>query len=269
MNISYFYPRWGSEHLPWEKFLDIVCTAGYDGVEIGLPQTPELTEAVIKMIKERKLLYILQHFETGTAQFDEHRKQFNLRIKALAALMPDLINSHTGKEYFSFEQNRLLLQDALKIEQQSNITITHETHRGRFSYAPYVLFPYLKNKIKLTLDISHWFCVTESLLKDYELIIDATINFVPHIHARFGYTQGPQIVDITDPENCDIIASHFDIWDRVIKQTGGNKTLYVTTEVGPWPYMTGQGKTTLETWNSQFVENCYILKIFKERYGNL
>ena len=270
MKILYFYPRWGSEHIPWETFLDTVVNAGFDGVEISAPESDEDARTVMKMINERDLQLILQHYETETADFEEHRTQFNKRIKRLASLNPNFINSHTGKEHFSFEQNDQLLKDMLELEKESNIAISHETHRGRFSYAPSVLAKYLdQNDIKLTLDISHWFCVTESLLQAYEAIIKQCLGHVQHIHARFGHPQGPQLENLTDPINREIIYRHFEIWDKVIKyhQDLGKDLLYVTTEVGPWPYMRSE-QAKSRTWKKQWSENCKIMQLFKDRYGN-
>lgn len=51
-----------------------------------------------------------------------------------------------------------------------NIPIYHETHSGRFSYFLTETLKYLKSnsEFRLTLDVSHWMVVHESLLQKQE-----------------------------------------------------------------------------------------------------
>lgn len=269
MKINYFYPRWGSENIKWTIFLDHVKALGFDGVEIGLPNTKKEIEFVLEEIDKRALHFILQHHETTTPDFKLHREQLNERLNTLSNYKPYLINSHTGRDHFSFEENMSLINDSLTIEKQSNICILHETHRSRFSFAPQITSNYLtEENIKLTLDISHWFCVTESLLNDFEKHIDKAVLHTKHIHARFGHQQGPQIENIHDPRNTEIINRHFQIWDDVIyHQKLINATDFaVTTEFGPWPYLRANNLSAGCNELKQNALNEQILKLFKNRY---
>ena len=47
--------------------------------------------------------------------------------------------------------------------------------------------------LKLTLDISHWYCVSESFLEDQQDLLTELLDLVYHVHTRVGHTQGSQI----------------------------------------------------------------------------
>lgn len=272
MNISYFYPRWGSEHLNWKDFLYRIKDVGFQGVEIGLPPSIGETEEMLQLLEEFELQFILQHYETNSHEFLSHRKLYNDTLTTLASYHPYLINSHTGKDHFSIEQNSILLKDADLIEQSSKVTITHETHRGRFSFSPFNVMNYIKDNpsLKLTLDISHWFCVTESLLEHFDDELNLISQQVEHLHARFGHTQGPQIEDIQDDIHNEVKARHFQIWDSLIqyKKNTDCKNFPITMEVGPWPYLRSRLSPS-QNWDIQFKQNCLLLHTFKNRYINL
>jgi hypothetical protein len=57
------------------------------------------------------------------------------------------------------------------------------------------------------------------------------------IHARVGYSEGPQVPDPSAPEYQDEVEAHMGYWTDLMKslQEKG-KTVYVEPEHGPWPY---------------------------------
>jgi hypothetical protein len=78
------------------------------------------------------------------------------------------VNSQTGKDFFSFDENVRILERAFAIQQATGVKIVHETHRGKFSFHGRTLLPYLERfpDLRLTADFSHWCNVSESLLQD-------------------------------------------------------------------------------------------------------
>lgn len=104
----------------------------------------------------------------------------------MASLNPLFINSHTGKDYLSFEKNSLRLEDALQLEKGLKINITHETHRGRFNYAAFSTQPYLKKypSLKLNADFSHWTNVSETYLEEQQDALLMASQQSHYIHAR-------------------------------------------------------------------------------------
>lgn len=270
MHITYFCPRWGSENIPWKIFLQKVKASGYDGVEIGIPENRSETERLLEEINNHGLKFIAQHWETDSHNFPDHRDKFVSNLERIAAAKPFLLNSHTGKDFFTLEENLELLKIADRIAEQNSLLITHETHRGRFSYAAHITRDYLINHrfIELTLDVSHWMCVAESLLHNQAEALAEAARHTRHIHARIGYTQGPQVNNPLAPEWEDTIARHFSIWDAVVfaQKNKGLAELAITTEFGPWPYLP-VAPFTKQPFLSQWDANLWMLSALKNRYA--
>jgi hypothetical protein len=163
------------------------------------------------------------------------------RLKELVALQPDFINSHTGKDYFSFEDNCRAIEAAEDISLQSGIPILHETHRGRFTFHAASLLPYLERfpQLKLTGDFSHWCTVSESLLSDQQETLHRIIPYVHHLHARVGSAQAPQVNDPFAPEWKVNVETFIGWWRKIIEERIKTKdtALTICPEFGPVPYM--------------------------------
>lgn len=271
MNILFFCPRWGCEAQRWDDFFSAVKSAGYDGVEMGFPFTLSASEkAEIRSgLQAYGLAVIGQHWQTIESNFDEHTETFKKHLYSLAELQPLFINSQTGKDYFSMEQNLALMQVATDISAETGIAILHETHRGKWSFAAHVTKQYLERapQIRLTLDLSHWCAVAETLLEDQPAAVDLAILHADHLHARVGFAEGPQVIDPRAPENEAILAAHLRWWDAVIgrKKENGSQTFTITPEYGAPPYQqvlpyTGQPIT------SQWDINRWMKDLLKSRY---
>src|SRR6185369_9404054 len=175
MEIKYVCPYWGWKGNSASEFIDQVVEAGYDGIEIDIPANrefeKELLSAIDRLKKEKGFVFIAQQWlSPANESFEEYKQRFTKRLEHLATLHPNLINSHTGKDYFSFDQNCQLIEAATNISTKSNIRILHETHRGRFSFHLPGTLSYLKKfpGLELVADFSHWCTVSESLLEDQE-----------------------------------------------------------------------------------------------------
>ena len=59
-------------------------------------------------------------------------------ISLLSALF---INFHTGKDYYSFDDNCRDIEAAMNFSLKNNIRILHETHRSRFAFHTATLLP--------------------------------------------------------------------------------------------------------------------------------
>jgi sugar phosphate isomerase/epimerase len=166
--LTFFCPYWGSESLPFDVFLANVKKEGYDGVEMGLPLFNNDRDGIVKAIQAQGLQLIAQHWETVDKDFETHFSNYKIRLKNLAAVKPLFINSQTGKDYYTVEQNTILINAAAEISAATGVRIVHETHRGKFSFAAHITETYLDQipTLQLCLDISHWFCVAETMLHD-------------------------------------------------------------------------------------------------------
>lgn len=273
MKISFFCPRWGCEAQPWNDFFSAVKSAGYDGVEMGFPFTLSADEKseIRNGLESHGLSVIGQHWQTAESDFEEHRNTFQKHLLSLAELQPLFINSQTGKDYFTVEQNLALMQLADEISKETGITILHETHRGKWSFAAHITQQYLQAapQIRLTLDVSHWCAVAESLLEDQGPAVNLAIQHADHLHARVGFQEGPQVIDPRAPENAAILTAHLAWWDALIasKKSQGAETFTITPEYGAPPYQALLPNTG-QPIASQWEINCWMKDLLKSRYGD-
>lgn len=266
MDIQFFCPRWGSEQLPWVEFCRQVKQAGYDGIEYGIAATvttQELDE-VWDTAARHQLTIIAQHYDTYEADFSKH---YDLYLAWLLKIKPypvKKINSQTGKDFFSFRQNQLLINAAAA----SGMQVVHETHRNKFPFAAHVTKTYLETMphLRIALDASHWVCVAESYLDDQPEAMQLAIARTEHIHARVGYPEGPQVPDPRVPEWQEALGKHLNWWDKVVQRKRKETTpLTITPEFGPFPYMV-QVPATGQPITNQWEVNSYMLQLLKKRY---
>jgi sugar phosphate isomerase/epimerase len=269
MNILFFCTRWGFEHIPWNEFLLHVKNAGYDGVETSFTFDEKENEEIVTKAERYNLKVIAQQWDTVEPDFKKHKKEYEKRLQLMANLQPLLITSHTGKDYYTYEQNCELLNLAQDISLSSGIQIIHETHRGKFSFAAHATRSYLEGLpwLRLTLDVSHWCTVAESYLADQPAALQLALERTRHIHARVGFMEGPQITDLRHPVWSDAFSFHLSCWDRVInlRRKEANNGLTITTEFGPFPYLSLQQHT--ESSIGHWELNCDMKDMLKVRYS--
>jgi hypothetical protein len=93
--------------------------------------------------------------------------------------------------------------------------------------------------------IGVWSDITESFLEMFAEELDEAICRTEHIHARVGFTEGPQIPDPRLPNWQQPVRFFMDIWKKILEyqRSLGTNIFTVTPEFGPPPYMW----TSLET----------------------
>ncbi|MEO7765797.1 MAG: TIM barrel protein [Ferruginibacter sp.] len=263
--LQFFCPLWGSEALPFDRFLSTVKAAGYDGVEMSFPMDAAERDQLVKMVKSAGLQLVGQHWETVDNDFETHLRNYQQRLHNLVATEPLFINSQTGKDYYSFEQNAALINAAADIATRSGIPIIHETHRGKFSFAAHVTRQYLDRipGLQLCLDISHWCCVAETLLHDQEDAVNLAIEHTRHIHSRVGFIEGPQVMDPRAPEWEKEVGRHIDWWRKIVQKNNrlGIATT-ITTEFGPAPYLQHFPYTRQPIYN-QWEVNIHMMQLLR------
>lgn len=278
MTIEFFCPRWGSEHIPWRAFLQSVKDAGYAGIEWFPFGQVCNHQHVLKLLKEYELEFVivmavLQHY----AKLEEYLAELEKQLTWLCKLethnqRPLFITAQTGREYFSAPQVEETLLCCKKVSEQFNVPIHHETHRNKWTYAAHAVSPFLfkHDDLILTLDISHWFCVSESYLHDQHETVAEAIKHTRHIHARVGHIEGPQVWDPAIPEYAEALNEHLKVWDMYIKQRKASGAFYctITPEFGPPPYMVfanRQGSPHEEQWRI----NLWMKNLLEKRYANI
>lgn len=269
MKILFFCPIWGNKDIPVREFASKVKNAGYDGVELSLPLDNAERDRVMAALKEADLLYLGQHWETVTLHFEEHKKAYTDRLYNLAKGNPILIDSQTGIDFFSFEQNMELVHAASAFTRDTGIQVVHETHRGKFSFAAHITRKFLEANpdLRIGADFSHWCSVGESLLENQEKSVDLAISRADHIHARVGFHEGPQIPDPRAPEWEEVVEKHIFWWARILERARNENREYFTIspEFGPYPYMTILPYTK-QPVADQWEVNVYMMDMLKERF---
>ncbi|WP_353128186.1 sugar phosphate isomerase/epimerase family protein [Parapedobacter pyrenivorans] len=267
LKVRFFCTNWGMTDT-WDAFCERVKTAGFDGVETWLPADGPQLEEMEAALEKHGLQLILLSAGSGKT-FDAYLANFVDNLERAVARHPVLVNCHTGKDHFTFAQNKALIDAATAISEDSGVEVVHETHRGRFSFAAHITKTYLEAlpDLSLALDISHWCNVHESMLADQPEAVELALRRTRHIHARIGHTQGPQVNDPRAPEWEGVVEQHVQWWDSVVEhqRQQGNATLTITTEFGPPTYMPVLPYTR-QPVADQWVINQYMLKQLKARY---
>jgi sugar phosphate isomerase/epimerase len=268
MKIKFYCPRWGAND-SWDSFCQRVNDAGYDGIEASIsnPDAPE-KEELLTALKKYKLELVGQYWQSLEKEFNIHKATFEKYLRALAALKPIFINSQTGKDYFTVDQNLELIQIARKISTETRIDIIHETHRGKALFAVPMARQYFDKDrdFKITLDISHWCNVHESMLQDQAETITQALSRTRHIHSRVGHPEGPQVNDPRADEWKEVVSVHLKWWDEVVNiHRKEGLDLTITTEFGPPTYMPVL-PFTQQPVASQWDINVHMMKLLKERY---
>jgi len=243
---------------------------GYDGIEIWWPIEKKDQDALFAALKKNNLEV---GFLTAGSQsnYDEHFATFKNMVDAAArntVQRPLYINCHSGRDYFSFEQNKTFIDHTLQLAKETGIKICHETHRSRILFAAPVARQYFDKipELRITFDVSHWCNVSESLLQDQPETVNIALQRVDHIHARIGHPEGPQVNDPRAPEWDATMKAHFTWWDKVVelkKQQGDRLT--ILTEFGPPTYMPTLPYTQ-QPLADQWAINVHMMELLRKRY---
>ena len=267
MQIKYFRGTWGMELPSLEANLRLIREAGFDGVEMVVPADPKERGALRDLVNELDLDLILQVLTVGKTP-EEHTRSFEEQYCQAVELQPRMVNSHTGKDYFSTAENAAIIRRAAELANEMGVPVVHEIHRGRATFSTLAAMALLDAapEMRLTADFSHWCCVHESMLGDQPDRIERAIRHSQHIHARVGHPEGPQVSDPRAPEWQGAVETHLGWWQRIVDhhKQQGTQVLTITPEFGPPGYMptlpfTRQPVTSL--WDV----NLYMRDLLKER----
>ncbi|MDQ6815020.1 MAG: sugar phosphate isomerase/epimerase, partial [Bacteroidota bacterium] len=236
MKIKFFCPRWGAEQMEWRTYLGAVKEAGYAGIEwFPFGQKGDYME-VIKLLEEHQLDFAIVMAVTGqTDNFVVYLQMFETQLTELANLQTQnkralQITAQTGREFYTEQQVDECLLVCKKVTQATGIPIYQETHRNKWAYAAHIVYNQLKkhSDLALTLDVSHWFCVSESYLQDQQRAVDLAIEHTQHVHARVGHTEGPQVWEPAAAEYAEALDEHLKIWDKWIVKMSRSGVSYCT-----------------------------------------
>ena len=240
-----------------------IAEAGYEGVEIAVPAAEAERRELRALLTDTGLAIVAHQYAPAENNFERYHDRLKRNLENSAALEPLLINSHTGSDRWSFDQNCKLVESAASIAAAYGVPIVHETHRGRFLYSAPASAAYFHHfpDMRVTADFGHWTCVAGNLLEDQDDIVSVAIERADHLHARVGFADGPQVLhpfsDMWSPE-----LTRFMGWWRAIaerRRANGNTHLTVTLEAGP--VMNGdrtQAEPQPDFWSSNLAMRAYL-----------
>lgn len=251
-----------------DEFCARIKKEGYDGLEVWIPGDDKGRNELATAVKKYQLSLGLL---CGGSDRDpqKHLLQFKEAATAAAKMNPVYINCHSGKDYFSFEQNKLFIDFTTELTKQTGVPIYHETHRGRILYSAAVAKNFMDKlpALRITADLSHWCVVHESLLGDQPETLELALSRTDHIHARVGHAEGPQVSDPRAPEWGEALKQHFSWWDKIVEQkkkNGGRLT--ILTEFGPPDYLWTLPYTR-QPVADQWGINVHMMNVLRKRYG--
>jgi sugar phosphate isomerase/epimerase len=245
--------------------------AGYDGIEMWWPGDKSAQQSLFDALKKYQLQV---GFLAGGSDKDpqKHFDQFRQMVDGAANQQqqrPLYINCHSGRDFFSMDDNAMFINYTEKVAASTGITICHESHRSRILFAAHVAAAYMKKfpSLRLTLDISHWCNVHESLLHDQEETVALALERVDHVHARIGHLYGPLLNDPRAPDWEATVKRHLEWWDTVVqhKIRNGSNRLTILTEFGPPDYMPTVPYTR-QPVADQWAINEYMMQLLRKRY---
>ena len=262
-----FATNWGFNG-SWDDFCSRIKKDGYDGAEAWYPAEEKARKEFLEAFQKYQLKFGLL-FGASDTDYQKHLQQFKSTLEAAASLKPVYINCHSGKDHFSFDQNKAFIDFTTELNGKTKVPIYHETHRGRILYSAPISRQFMEkhSALRLTLDISHWCNVHESLLNDQLETVKLAISRTDHIHTRVGHAEGPQVNDPRAPEWKDAVTAHFGWWDQVVEQKRKDgKLLTMLTEFGPIDYLPALPYTR-QPVADQWEINKYMLDTLRTRYA--
>jgi sugar phosphate isomerase/epimerase len=266
-SLLIFATNWGFTG-SWEDFASKIRQSGCDGAEVWFPSDAAERSQLFSAFEKHQLK---MGFLVGGAERDhqKHFEQFKAGLLAAAVNKPVYLNCHSGRDHYSFEQNKKFIDLTSDVSISSGVPVYHETHRARILYAAPVARQYIERLpgLRVTLDVSHWCNVHESLLNDQRETLDLVLDRVDHIHARIGHPEGPQVNDPRAPEWKDAVQAHLEWWDRVVgRRKREGKVMTILTEFGPADYMPALPYTR-QPVADQWEINKHMLDTLRTRYS--
>ena len=254
--------------------LDAYCSKvkkeGYDGIEIWWPMEKAGQDELFSVLKKYSLEvgFLCGAYQNNYAEHLAHFKKMTGAAATNTTQKPLYINCHSGRDYFSEKENQAFIDHTLQLAKSSGVSIYHETHRSRILYSAPASKPYLQKNpgLQITLDVSHWCNVSESLLQDQPETMALALERAGHIHARIGHPEGPQVNDPRAPEWEAAVKAHLSWWDKIVaRKKNAGERLTILTEFGPPDYMPTTPYTH-QPLADQWAINVYMLNMLRKRY---
>lgn len=254
---------------PAPELIDRAQGQGYDGVEVWWPSRAVEQRDLVRASEETGAAVSLL-VSGGDAVFPEQRRRLASQLRAIAdsGLNPLHVTLHAGRDHWPSHQLDHLAEDIIAERFRTGLDVLVETHRARMLPSAHESERLLRRHpdLRITLDLSHWIVVAESLLADQSSAIDLAIERADHVHARFGHPQSPQIDDPDSPRWAAAVDSHLECWDRVVERLRdlGRRPTFLA-EFGPTDYATPDPRTGGPLGGPAEL-NLWMTRLLRDRY---
>lgn len=198
MDLLLFRSLWGVPDEPWSELFPKLKRLGYYGIECSLGDIGTRDVEFKELLQAHGLKFTCgvytswQDYEGPweNKSVTGHLETYAEQLQRAKTLSPIHINVHSGSDSWSREQCEEFFSKAVQVclgcrtimlrmmrfqgisskqlESALGVTVSHETHRGRALFNPFVT-GHLLNKfptLYITADWSHWVVVCERLLND-------------------------------------------------------------------------------------------------------
>src|SRR5258705_6605789 len=131
MKLLILCPQWGNENLPLEDFFLKVKEADYDGIDTWIPGEMNERKKFISLLDKYQLDIVCHQHQANGNDIDEYCRSLEYYLSLSLECHPLLINSHSGRDYFTIDQQLRVIDTVEEFSVKNNIVVAHETHRGR------------------------------------------------------------------------------------------------------------------------------------------
>lgn len=139
-----------------DQYCAKVKQEGYDGIEVWWPSEKKDHDELFTTLKKYSLevgFLTAGHESSFKENFDSFKKMTEAAVNNKVQ-QPLYINCHSGKDYFSYEDNKKIIDYTVALSKSSGIKICHETHRSRILFAAPVAKNFMETipDLRITLD---------------------------------------------------------------------------------------------------------------------
>jgi sugar phosphate isomerase/epimerase len=258
---------WGIDELVSPSLFRSIRQEGYHGVEV-IRLAWMNSDELVSSLNQAGLSLVCQIHTSGgflrdgeyvycdSYDVSQHKNDFRTQLQECVDLLSKVtqggfVNVHAGVDAWSMEEAMDFLEFALQEVAKVGVTVTFETHRQRLFGSPFqtreiLLHPEKLPNLKLNADLSHWYCACERVFdakqerdkKWWPDLLALLADRCHYIHARFGWSQGPQMADPSAPECEPERSLQTQIWKVLLeKMKAQSSSCFVSPEYGPAPYL--------------------------------
>jgi len=247
MTLLIFKTLWGHRG-SIDDAVERACHQGFDGIEGQVPSGSKDRELFRRKLTDAGLRFIAEIYTAGNyvperqATPADHLASLRFQLGPSMECDPLFLTVIAGCDAWPVSESVDFFGRAMELADQSEATISFETHRSRSFFNPWTTREIVRQLpgLKLTCDFSHWCVVGERLVMDTEPdVLAFCAERAHHVHARVGYDQGPQVPHPVAPEFYAATEAHERWWTQIwqAQLRRGMPFTTITPEFGPDGYL--------------------------------